>query len=173
MTKPDISFIADLEAIVRSRLDEGAVESYTARLAASGTRRIAQKVGEEGVETALAATAGDDVIFGTPEADFIEALEGDDFVFGQGSSDVLVGDREAFVDVNAIGGDDFIAGGDGDDAALRPLGVSAGTRHTCAVAAAPGRPGGGCGHRRRHRAGDRRRLRRLRGVLGPRPARRE
>ena len=45
MTKPDISFIADLEAIVRSRLDEGAVESYTARLAASGTRRIAQKVG--------------------------------------------------------------------------------------------------------------------------------
>ena len=58
MTKPDISFIADLEAIVRSRLDEGAVESYTARLAASGTRRIAQKVGEEGVELALAATGG-------------------------------------------------------------------------------------------------------------------
>ena len=59
MTKPDISFIADLEAIVRSRLDEGAVESYTARLAASGTRRIAQKVGEEGLETALAAVACD------------------------------------------------------------------------------------------------------------------
>ena len=58
MTKPDISFIADLEAIVRSRLDEGAVESYTARLAASGTRRIAQKLGEEGVELALAATGG-------------------------------------------------------------------------------------------------------------------
>lgn len=58
MTKPDIRFIADLETIVRSRLDEGGVESYTARLAASGTRRIAQKVGEEGVELALAATSG-------------------------------------------------------------------------------------------------------------------
>mgnify|MGYP001552926296 FL=1 len=58
MNKPDIRFIADLESIVRSRLDEGGVESYTARLAKSGTRRIAQKVGEEGVELALAATSG-------------------------------------------------------------------------------------------------------------------
>ena len=58
MTKPDIRFIADLETIVRSRLDEGGVESYTARLAASGTRRNALKVGEEGVELALAATSG-------------------------------------------------------------------------------------------------------------------
>ena len=58
MNKPDIRFIADLENIVRSRLDEGGVESYTARLAESGTRRIAQKVGEEGVELALAATSG-------------------------------------------------------------------------------------------------------------------
>jgi len=33
--------------------------SYTASLYAAGTKRIAQKVGEEGVETALAATVGD------------------------------------------------------------------------------------------------------------------
>jgi phosphoribosyl-ATP pyrophosphohydrolase/phosphoribosyl-AMP cyclohydrolase len=33
-------------------------ESYTARLIASGTKRIAQKVGEEAVELALAATSG-------------------------------------------------------------------------------------------------------------------
>ncbi len=33
--------------------------SYTAKLYASGTKRIAQKVGEEGVETALAATVHD------------------------------------------------------------------------------------------------------------------
>ena len=33
--------------------------SYTASLFQSGTKRIAQKVGEEGVETALAAVAGD------------------------------------------------------------------------------------------------------------------
>ena len=58
MTKPDIDFIAELECIVRDRLQQGGDESYTARLAASGTRRIAQKVGEEGVELALAATSG-------------------------------------------------------------------------------------------------------------------
>ena len=58
MSKPDIHFIAELEAIVRKRLDDGGDESYTARLAASGTKRIAQKVGEEGVELALAAAAG-------------------------------------------------------------------------------------------------------------------
>jgi phosphoribosyl-ATP pyrophosphohydrolase/phosphoribosyl-AMP cyclohydrolase len=33
-------------------------ESYTARLIASGTKRIAQKVGEEAIELALAATSG-------------------------------------------------------------------------------------------------------------------
>lgn len=58
MSKPDIDFIAELETIVKARLAEGGDASYTARLAAAGTKRIAQKVGEEGVELALAATAG-------------------------------------------------------------------------------------------------------------------
>ena len=58
MSKPDIRFIAELEEIVQKRLQEGSEESYTARLAASGTKRVAQKVGEEGVELALAATSG-------------------------------------------------------------------------------------------------------------------
>jgi phosphoribosyl-ATP pyrophosphohydrolase/phosphoribosyl-AMP cyclohydrolase len=58
VTKPDIAFIAELEAIVLQRLAAGGDESYTARLAAAGTKRIAQKVGEEGVELALAAAAG-------------------------------------------------------------------------------------------------------------------
>ena len=58
MNKPDIAFIAELEAIVMQRLAAGGEESYTARLAAAGTKRIAQKVGEEGVELALAAAAG-------------------------------------------------------------------------------------------------------------------
>ncbi|MCO4810249.1 MAG: phosphoribosyl-ATP diphosphatase [Gammaproteobacteria bacterium] len=40
------------------RLAAADEESYTARLAAAGTKRIAQKVGEEGVELALAAAAG-------------------------------------------------------------------------------------------------------------------
>ena len=58
MSTPNIEFIAELETIVRARLAEGGDESYTARLAAAGTKRIAQKVGEEGVELALAAAAG-------------------------------------------------------------------------------------------------------------------
>ena len=58
MNKPDIAFIAELEAIVMQRLAAGGEESYTARLAAAGTKRIAQKVGEEGIELALAAAAG-------------------------------------------------------------------------------------------------------------------
>jgi len=58
VSKPDIDFIAELEGIVKSRLAQGADESYTVRLAAAGTKRIAQKVGEEGVELALAAVAG-------------------------------------------------------------------------------------------------------------------
>lgn len=58
MNKPDIAFIAELETIVMQRLAAGGEESYTARLAAAGTKRIAQKVGEEGVELALAAAAG-------------------------------------------------------------------------------------------------------------------
>lgn len=58
MSKPDIDFIAELESIVKGRLAQGREESYTVRLAAAGTKRIAQKVGEEGVELALAAVAG-------------------------------------------------------------------------------------------------------------------
>ncbi len=58
MSKPDIAFIGRLESIVNERLRSGTDKSYTARLAASGTKRIAQKVGEEGVELALAATSG-------------------------------------------------------------------------------------------------------------------
>jgi phosphoribosyl-ATP pyrophosphohydrolase/phosphoribosyl-AMP cyclohydrolase len=55
----DIAFISKLEDIVQERLNNRNDESYTARLAAAGTKRIAQKVGEEGVELALAASSGD------------------------------------------------------------------------------------------------------------------
>ncbi len=58
MDKSDLSFICDLEIIVRERIANPSSESYTATLAAAGTQRIAQKVGEEGVELALAAVSG-------------------------------------------------------------------------------------------------------------------
>ncbi|MDR0219130.1 MAG: bifunctional phosphoribosyl-AMP cyclohydrolase/phosphoribosyl-ATP diphosphatase HisIE, partial [Enterobacteriaceae bacterium] len=50
------SFLYQLEQLLASRKNASPESSYTARLYASGTKRIAQKVGEEGVETALAAT---------------------------------------------------------------------------------------------------------------------
>ena len=51
-----LAFLAELESIVAKRLLEPRPGSYTAALAAEGTRRIAQKVGEEAVEVALAAS---------------------------------------------------------------------------------------------------------------------
>ena len=59
--RPPLGFLAELDSLVASRKAELPEDSYTTKLFSSGTRRIAQKVGEEGVETALAAvTQGDD-----------------------------------------------------------------------------------------------------------------
>jgi phosphoribosyl-ATP pyrophosphohydrolase/phosphoribosyl-AMP cyclohydrolase len=55
-----LAFLASLEATIARRIAESPEGSYTARLYASGISRIAQKVGEEGVETALAAVTRDD-----------------------------------------------------------------------------------------------------------------
>lgn len=52
-------FLWQLEQLLASRKTADPSSSYTASLYASGTKRIAQKVGEEGVETALAATVND------------------------------------------------------------------------------------------------------------------
>ena len=54
-----VTFLAELDAIIESRLREKPDASYTAKLAAEGDQRLAQKVGEEGVELAIAAVAGD------------------------------------------------------------------------------------------------------------------
>jgi len=55
-----IAFLATLQATIAQRIADSPEGSYTARLFASGVTRIAQKVGEEGVETALAAVTRDD-----------------------------------------------------------------------------------------------------------------
>jgi phosphoribosyl-ATP pyrophosphohydrolase/phosphoribosyl-AMP cyclohydrolase len=52
-------FLATLARIVHDRAQADPAESYTARLLAEGLPRIAQKVGEEGVEVALAAVSRD------------------------------------------------------------------------------------------------------------------
>ncbi|MBW8367486.1 MAG: bifunctional phosphoribosyl-AMP cyclohydrolase/phosphoribosyl-ATP diphosphatase HisIE [Arenimonas sp.] len=55
-----VDFLAELDALVATRERLRPEGSYTTRLFEGGVRRIAQKVGEEGVETALAAVAEDD-----------------------------------------------------------------------------------------------------------------
>ena len=52
-------FLAQLEAVIAERGSADPEDSYTARLMTKGIKRIAQKVGEEGVEAALSATVGD------------------------------------------------------------------------------------------------------------------
>lgn len=56
---PEIGFLGQLDRLVEQRHRERPEGSYTTRLFEAGTRRMAQKVGEEGVETALAAVAQD------------------------------------------------------------------------------------------------------------------
>ena len=52
-------FLETLEMVIERRLNDAPEGSYTARLAAQGVLKVAQKVGEEGVELALAAAAQD------------------------------------------------------------------------------------------------------------------
>lgn len=53
-------FLAELDGLVARRERERPAGSYTTGLFEAGVRHVAQKVGEEGVETALAAVAQDD-----------------------------------------------------------------------------------------------------------------
>ncbi|MGB5104489.1 MAG: bifunctional phosphoribosyl-AMP cyclohydrolase/phosphoribosyl-ATP diphosphatase HisIE [Steroidobacteraceae bacterium] len=55
-----LAFLSILESTIAHRIAEQPDGSYTARLFAQGPNRIAQKLGEEGVETALAAVTRDD-----------------------------------------------------------------------------------------------------------------
>ena len=71
---PELAFLAELERVIVERDEERPEGSYTTRLLESGVKRIAQKVGEEGVETALAATAGDDEELLNESADLIYHL---------------------------------------------------------------------------------------------------
>ena len=68
------AFLSDLDALVAQRDRERPVDSYTTRLFDDGVRRIAQKVGEEGVETALAAVAQDETALLGESADLLYHL---------------------------------------------------------------------------------------------------
>ncbi|EHR7162367.1 bifunctional phosphoribosyl-AMP cyclohydrolase/phosphoribosyl-ATP diphosphatase HisIE [Vibrio parahaemolyticus] len=64
-------WLHQLEQLLAARRSADPDSSYTASLYASGTKRISQKVGEEGVEVALAATSGDKAELVCESADLI------------------------------------------------------------------------------------------------------
>ena len=58
--KNDLGWLSKLEDIIEQRKTASAETSYTAKLFQKGISRISQKVGEEGIETALAAATNSD-----------------------------------------------------------------------------------------------------------------
>ena len=71
---PGLGRLARLEATIAERAAADPSESWTARLLAEGVKRVAQKVGEEGVETALAGVAGPDSELAAEAADLVYHL---------------------------------------------------------------------------------------------------
>jgi phosphoribosyl-ATP pyrophosphohydrolase/phosphoribosyl-AMP cyclohydrolase len=74
-TAPGIGFMGYLASIVKDRAKAAPADSYTARLMQKGVAKIAQKVGEEGLETALAGRAGDLDELHNEAADLLYHLE--------------------------------------------------------------------------------------------------
>jgi len=68
------SMIGELNEIIAARHRERPVDSYTTKLFDSGLARIAQKVGEEGVEVALAAVTAEDAALLGEGADLVYHL---------------------------------------------------------------------------------------------------
>ncbi len=68
---PDLGFLATLEHIIDARIAEAPESSYTAKTYARGLSRMAQKVGEEGLEVALAAVQKDHGALVTEGADLV------------------------------------------------------------------------------------------------------
>ena len=71
---PGLGRVGALERTIAERAAADPASSWTARLLAEGPKRAAQKVGEEGVETALAGAAGPDAELASEAADLIYHL---------------------------------------------------------------------------------------------------
>ncbi len=69
-----LAFLGDLERIIATRISAAPEGSYTAQLYAKGVRRIAQKVGEEGLEVALAGAGEPDPQLVAESADLLYHL---------------------------------------------------------------------------------------------------
>jgi phosphoribosyl-ATP pyrophosphohydrolase len=66
-----LEFLDTLQGVIRQRLEQAPEGSYTAKIAAGGTVKVAQKVGEEAVELALAAVAEDEARVTAEAADLL------------------------------------------------------------------------------------------------------
>ena len=66
-----LAFLGQLESVIARRIAEQPDGGYTAKLHARGASRMAQKVGEEGLEVALAAIGGDDAALLGESADLL------------------------------------------------------------------------------------------------------
>ncbi len=71
---PQIGFLSYLEKVIQGRKGQSPETSYTARLFEKGLPRIAQKVGEEAVETVIEAMKGDKEKFKEEAADLLYHL---------------------------------------------------------------------------------------------------
>ncbi len=69
-----MSFLNKLEAVIAQRISDTPEGSYTARIWSQGKTRMAQKVGEEGVEVALAAVTQEDDRLISESADLLYHL---------------------------------------------------------------------------------------------------
>lgn len=66
--------LADLEAIVDARAKADPTESWTAKLVAAGQQKAAKKLGEEAVETVIAAIEGEKASLTSEAADLLYHL---------------------------------------------------------------------------------------------------
>ena len=67
----DLAFLTRLEATLRERRGTDPKQSYVAKLHAKGIAKIAKKLGEEAVETVIAALAEDDAALTGEAADLL------------------------------------------------------------------------------------------------------
>ncbi len=74
MSDNSIDFLQTLEAVIESRKGANTDDSYTAKLFSAGASRIAQKLGEEGIELALANVQQDRAAIVSESADLVYHL---------------------------------------------------------------------------------------------------
>lgn len=70
-TEYNQNFLLQLERIIQTRIDHPSDESYVNRMRTKGINKIAQKVGEEAVETVIAALAETQVDFINESSDLL------------------------------------------------------------------------------------------------------